>query len=164
MTPPAAGIWYTPGSRTISLDYLKKRLTGNLGCTVQDKDTTPQDADAPQLVVTHPVAFSLKINNLDSIPDEATRLADFAEAQSGPTPASEKLRLCTRRLEIGPAPDMTSASPATAQEFDPASGDLRPVLMGLTSGLNGVFQDNVNGRLAVVPRSRRSLLDKILRR
>lgn len=169
MTMQAARIWYAPGSRTVSLDFLYKRLTGLLGCTVAHTEWVLGETRIPQLHVTAPVSMLIQIANHDDVAAEAVEFASFIEKNSGPSSASAKMRTCTRRLEIGAPDDAgTSSKDGTVvigpTALDPADPATHRILVGLTSGLDGVFEDNVNGRLIVTPRKPKGLLARLLRR
>ncbi|XHY18691.1 hypothetical protein SuNHUV7_35060 (plasmid) [Pseudoseohaeicola sp. NH-UV-7] len=139
-----ARIWYRPGARTVSLDLLQKRLQDHLGCLCE-RDPGPPD----RLRITEPAAFSLCIDNSDAVAEQAGLFAERLEAHTGPTAATSMLRTCTRRLilEAGDAPD------------DPAA---QRILVGLTSGLNGVCEDLAHNRVVMAPR--KNLLNRLLRR
>ncbi|MEQ9694013.1 hypothetical protein [Shimia sp. SDUM112013] len=145
-----ARLWYAPGSRIVSVDLLQKRLTENLGCTVEKLET---GAEMPVLRVTAPAHLLLRIENHDSIAMEASDIASQIDAGGGRNPAADKLRGCTRRIDIGAEP-----------ETDPDSDTVRPILTGLTSGLDAVLEDCVHGRLTLAQRPKKSLMQKLLGR
>ena len=139
-----ARIWYKPGARTVSLDLLQKRLQDNLGC-VCERNAGPPD----YLRIIAPETLSLFIDNDDVVADHAQAFADQLEAHTGPTAATDMLRSCTRRLIINAA-------------HYPTNPALQRILVGLTSGLNGVCEDLAHNRVVMAPRQ--SLLNRLLRR
>jgi hypothetical protein len=165
MSMQTARIWYSPGSRTVSLDLLAKRLSGPLNCTVERAEWQMDDTIVPQLRITSPATFLIQLNNDDYVAEEAIEQAAYLRDQGFPPQITDKLRNCTRRLEIGEGDVISSTDPATVfagwTPLDPAEPALNRILTGLTSGLDGVFEDNVNGKYALTKRPKKTLLQRL---
>ncbi|MDO6483700.1 hypothetical protein Q4578_07160 [Shimia thalassica] len=146
MTKVIARLWYTPGSRIVSLDLLQRRLTENLGCSVEKTETS-------DLRITAPAPLLVRLQNDDNIALEASELSKQIRSASNLKPASDKLNKATRRLDFGAQDDC-----------DPQDPQIKGILTGLTSGLDGVLEDCVNGRLSIAPRAKKSFMQKLLRR
>lgn len=128
----------------LTLSQVKERLQA-MGAEVKETEWRLEHCIIPQLQIVAPVVFLATLDNNEWVVEEA-------EESSLHAPATVRSRLsrCNARLEFGGANNdavMTDQGMFVAAwtGLDPAEPHVRILLEGLARGVDGLFEDNVNG-------------------
>lgn len=135
----SARIWYDADRYPVTLAGLSETLTKDLGYSVQDWAWTLGSTVIPQLRVTGPVRLLMQIEDDPWVEEEAEEFATLLSALL--TPEGMGMMLAANaRIAVGDAPD---------GPVDPAEPATHALLLALARHLAGVFEDNVNGGVAI---------------
>lgn len=145
----SARIWFQQGRPPFDLVRLKENLEA-LGLTVRRTEWRFQHIAIPQLHVATDPPFLVQMNDDEYIIEEAEEFAELHKVALTPD-AYAKLRTCDARFEIG---DGNEAAVTTADgvfsfagwtSLDPGLPEVRRIFISITTAVDGVFEDNVNG-------------------
>ena len=145
-------IWFSSDQGDVSIETLKSFLASQFGCAVVETEWRAGEYVVPQLSITSPVQFLLQIENEEWVKEEAEEFAEMYQDSVAASKLSE-LRNADARIAIGnndpPAEAVGDQLVAFAgwTHVDPSDARTATILQAVALHVNGVLEDNVNGRI-----------------